>query len=390
MMMKKYLVTVGLLSALLFGACGLVNYLVDPFQLYHFNIGDADTLGRVEQFENMRFYKPQHVRRVKPEALVIGSSRSGGLQPEQPSWQGLASYNFSVPGITAYEMLRSVQHANAIKPLSRLAIGIDFEEFIKPYDRFRPGFAEARMLRSPKERYSPGYWMQRFSDIRISLFSFDVLMQSIEAVVERAPKIRRYFSNGAWEPVSRKLTGRGGYVFTGRNMLILNEKGGLNPQKNLQQLRKLLRFCYRNNIETRLFFTPTHAFLVDFWYRQGHRSMWQDLRRQVLQINIETAKEFGRSPFDLVGFDQLSGIVDEPIYRARDIDKAWFSDGVHFRPRLSQLIMASLWDGDSDFGRRLSAENIEVYLQEVDELRESFVHSNGDMLEDVHSRISPK
>ena len=197
MSIKKYLATLGLLFALFFGACGLVNYIVDPYQLYHFDIEDKDTLGRIEQFYNMRFYKPQHVGQVEPEALVIGSSRSGGLQPQYPTLPEPVFYNFAVPGITAYEMLRSVQHANAIKPLSNLVIGIDFEEFIKPWDLYRPGYVEARMLRSSGDIYSPGYWVQRFSDVRMSLFSFDALIQSIEAMVPGRPSVKTSQGGGA-------------------------------------------------------------------------------------------------------------------------------------------------------------------------------------------------
>ena len=173
-------------------------------------------------------------------------------------------------------------------------------------------------------------------------------------------------------------------------MLTLNDKGGLSPQRNLQHLRELLRFCYANNIETRLFLTPTHVFLVDFWGRLGHRPMWEDFRRQVLQINAETAMEFERVPFELVGFDQLSGVVDEPIYLTRDIDKAWFIDPVHFQPNLSQLIMAALWDSESEVGVRLSAENIEAYLEEVESLRKSFVRANRELVEELNAKIVPR
>ncbi len=46
---------------------------------------------------------------------------------------------------------------------------------------------------------------------------------------------------------------------------------------NLEILRQLLDFCYQNNIETKIFFTPMHAFFLDLWFHIAAEDLWIQL-----------------------------------------------------------------------------------------------------------------
>lgn len=387
--MKKYLLFIGFFIVIFVAGIGFFNARVDPFSLYHFDLGDSDRLSRIDQFANMRFYKPRHVVFAKPEALVIGSSRSGAIIPDQQPWSKLASYNLSMPGITSYEMLRSVQHAHANHPLSKLMVGIDFEEFVRPRVAFRPGFEPARMAKRSSDLYSPTYLIQRLRDLQMSLFSLDALAQSRAALTQPNARLREYFGNGAWESVSKKRIGRSGYLYTGRNLQALADKGGLAAVNSLGDFEALLRFCYSNKIETKLFFTPTHVVVVDIWQRLGYGQLWQEFHRDVVALNVEVAANFGAVPFEIKAYGSLAGVVDEPIYLAKNAGKAWFGDGVHFGPKLGGKIMKSLWVPESATGMSLNFQNLPQYLQRVDKVRETFVQANQETLDTLYSKIDP-
>ena len=110
--MKSYAVT-GLLSALLFiTAVALFNYWVDPNCIYRFQSADVARMSRVNQGYTMRMSKPWQVTQLGPEAAVIGSSRTAPIRPRHSSWEGIRTFNLSMPGITLYEMKHTIRHAH--------------------------------------------------------------------------------------------------------------------------------------------------------------------------------------------------------------------------------------------------------------------------------------
>jgi len=386
--MKKYLLTLSTITILIVASCGLFNFIVDPFVLYDFEETDSEKLNRVDQVANMRLYKPRHVSTIKPDALILGSSRSAAIHPRHPAWSAYSPYNFAIPGMTLYEILRSLEHAQAVRPLKVLMIGLDYQVFINPYPEFKPGFREARLARDSLDLGSFAYKKQRLIDIQSTLFSFAALAESTEAIVQGKPKIRRYFLDGTWLANTTKLTGRGGYIYLANTLTKLSEKGNIGTEKSLEIFKDILHFCYRNNIQTKLFFTPTHVFIVDLWQRLASDERWRDLHRDVLRLNAAIAKEYGKPPFEIWGFSNERGIVDEPIYFARDTHKAWYNDGVHYRKKLGRKIMNALWNPESKFGEKLTTETVDEYLGDVDLLRKRFLRTNRKLVSDLHGKMN--
>ncbi len=177
--MKRYLLIVTILTLSLCLTVGLFNYRVDPYTIYHFKQANADWLSRIDQFYHMRIIKPWHVVQAKPTAIVVGTSRSATIRPEQPGWPKNRSYNLSVPGLTVYEMLRFIKHAQANGPLSKLMIGLDFEAFIFPEPQFRASFEESRMASNANDLAAPRFIWQLVSDVRDTLLSLPGFTRSL-------------------------------------------------------------------------------------------------------------------------------------------------------------------------------------------------------------------
>ncbi|MEH6582674.1 MAG: hypothetical protein V7754_12115 [Halioglobus sp.] len=376
-----------LVASVFAAAVGWFNYTADPYLLFGFADADNKRLGRIDQFNHMRVTKPWYMREIKATAVVAGSSRSARLHPEHPAWTGEQGYNLAAPGMTPQEILRYLQHAHAITPLSKVMLGLDYEAFIRTQPVTKQGFEEARLAHSAADLNSLESKLQYASDVLDSLFSITGLTRSIAATTGVSPPPRLYFKDGTWETATTSLTGRGGYVYIGKTVIVAHESVELNPQRNLAVLEEILRFCYRNKIDTRLFFTPTHVFFVDLWQRLGYKSMWLDFHRQIVALNRRVAEESSATAFPLWGFSHADGIVNEPIYRKKNAHQAWYDDGVHTRARLGEKMMNDVWSEEAELGLRLTPGNIEAYLSEVLALMADFNTKNGPMVSAIHRDI---
>jgi hypothetical protein len=385
--MTRYLITVGVILLLFIGTFGTFNYFVDPLLLYQQQGSSNATLNRVDQFDNMRFSKPYHVLELKPDAIIIGSSRSGTIIPKHAQWLGLKGYNFSLPGMTLNEINRSVRHAHANHRLNKLMIGIDYQAVVSPLPTSRSGFEPDRLVSSATGFRSATYLGQYLTDLQASLLSLDIASESLAALSPPGPRVRKYFSNGIWRSITNQLTGRGGYIFSAKNTARTLEVTPFEADTNLAIYEDLLRFCYSNNIDTRLFLTPTHVFVVDLWFGLASEALWRDTHRRLLAINQQLASEYNRTAFIIRGFGNEAQVTDEPIYLARHIERAWFDDGVHYRAKMANGLMKGVWDTHSDFGQNLSSDNIDQYLDSIDALRVNFMRDNQEVIAQLQAKI---
>ena len=164
----------------------------------------------------------------------------------------------------------------------------------------------------------------------------------------------------------------------------------LDLDANLKILADILRFAHQQKIETRLFITPEHIFVIDMWMRLGYSDLWNEFHRGLVAVNNTSAQELGVAPFPLFGFNHMQGVVDEPIRKARDAGQSLFTDGSHFRPALGEQIMTGVWTDGSDLGVRLDTESVEQYLSEIEQIRLQFESDNAKVAAMLRHQISPE
>ena len=383
--MTRFLRTTVLLALTICSSAALFNYLADPYSIYQYTGANADQLSRVEQFYHMRLSKPWQVAQLKPNAVIVGTSRSGSMRPEHSSWSEDTGYNLSIPGMTPYELLRFVHHAQANGPLDKLMLGLDFEAFINSEPHSRAGFAEFRLRREPGPVESLQSQLQLAVDLANTLFSMPALAQSLTATTGAARPGRRYYPDGSWEKTSATLTGRKGYLWVGRTY----RERSVDLKANMDQLAELLSFCHQQGIETRLFVTPEHVFLLKLWQQIGYAELWQEFHRQLVAVNEIVAETEGKPAFPLWGFNQLAGVVDEPILPRAKSRESNFLDGIHFRNQLATTIMDSAWSDSPVAGVNIDSKNLEDYLTQVQELTAAFEQRyprlNAELREEIGS-----
>ena len=386
--MTRYL-SVLMITALGFcGSVAIFNYVVDPYAIHHFEKADEEYLSRTDRFWHMRTTKPWRVRQLKPSAVIVGSSRSASIHPGISSWENQRSYNVSVPGMTMYEMYRFIQHSYANQPLKKLVIGLDFEVFMQSKPRTRFGFSENRLARFETDLGSTDFKLLYGADIAATLLSLSALSRSIAALAGTGnARQHRYFKDGVWVSRADQNTGEFGYLFFTKSIIKLHTTGELDMEENFATFAAILRFCHHQNIETRIFITPSHVFHLNFWQELGYNNSWRTFHHGLVKTNVAVAIESNKDPFPLWGFNQTRGVINEPITRHRQTGESWFRDGVHYQTTLGSRIMNSMWGEEPSMGTLLTEKTVDPYLVEVDRIMTDFVRDNPRIIQKRKEQI---
>src|SRR6185295_19359253 len=132
-------------------------------------------------FNRVRFLKAYEVRRMKPDAVILGSSRSHlAFRPGHEAWarQNERTYNLAFDGALTKEMYFYLRHAHAVRPLKRVLLCLDTYHPTRAPANARPDFDPGLLL-------SNSGFLSRtkllLADLKV-LVSFDTLKNSVQTV----------------------------------------------------------------------------------------------------------------------------------------------------------------------------------------------------------------
>ena len=124
-------------TLLLFGSAVLLlssvagfNAIVDPFGMYRLMDVEGINANKPAIYTRIRLLKAYEVRRIRPESVVLGTSRVHlGINPNYKGWAALYDhrYNLGFDGATTKEMYYYLVHANAEETLKHVMLGLDLE-----------------------------------------------------------------------------------------------------------------------------------------------------------------------------------------------------------------------------------------------------------------------
>ncbi|NQX88046.1 MAG: hypothetical protein HRT77_05235 [Halioglobus sp.] len=382
--MKVYLAR--LTQALLFFVVcvGAFNWWSDPYGIW--GPIDVERLNRNQQVFFLRLSKPFQIARIKPTAAIIGSSRSGPIDPQNPAWRGETPYNLSLHGLTVYEMKRFIEHAIAQGTLRKLLIAIEFDTFIPLWPRTGVGYAEGRLLHAEAQTLSLDSLVQRFSDLRNTLLTSSTLALSIQSWVGKAPADRAMQGDGSWRLNTQNI-GKKGFVHSGKLLKKRSDKEQWGIERNLQIFSETLVLCHLHGIDTRLYLSPEHLFMTDFRQYIGYGEERDNFIRAIIALNEEVAISTESEPFPIWGFDHIEGISDQALPEGDAVVPMWFRDGFHFYGKLGDIILEQVWDTSDGQGYRLDSGSVDSYLTEVEQLRARFIQREHEQVLVYRSEI---
>ncbi|MCC6154823.1 MAG: hypothetical protein IT367_13740, partial [Candidatus Hydrogenedentes bacterium] len=164
---------------------------------------------------------------------------------------------------------------------------------------------------------------------------------------------------------------------------------GHEDRSSFDSYSQILAFCHENNIDLRLFVTPSHA--VELEMIDGY-GLWDALeiwKRQLVKNNEAIAAQFGRPPYPLWDFTGYNSFTTEPVPRKDDtgLSTRYFSDPGHFNHAVGNHILDAIFGRASTpgFGERVTAESVEQRLAQVRRDRAIWRDANREVAEEFRT-----
>ena len=133
-----------------------------------------------------------NVRKIAPQSLILGSSRSMiGLDAEHPGGgpSVYPRYNFGVPASNLYEMLSYLEHSNELNHIKQAIVGIDFFSFNIFY-KANSEFNDSFLLKEGDSQL-----LSHFRETMISLFtltSFNLSKKKMRSTGKETSFLKRF------------------------------------------------------------------------------------------------------------------------------------------------------------------------------------------------------
>ena len=383
-----------LAALLVVGAVAGFNAAVDPFGMYRTLELDGFNVRKPGIYKRVRLMKAYELRRVKPTALVVGTSRSHlALRPSHEGWDGAQTrrYNLAFDGATTKEMYHYLLHAHAVQPLRQVVLGLDsYHPQFSPA-RTRPDF-DAQILETP------GSWLNAprrlLADLKI-LVSVDTLKASLETIRAQGDTSPEWFAADGQRLGEVFFRTVGGTFLSAGPRAYFDEidrlevgfqSEGRAPAKAKQvapappvppeetafgYVRRIVEFCRQEDIDLRVFITPSHVHQLEI---SAATSGWEGVergKRELVRLLAEDVERHpGAKPFPLHDFSGYSSVTTEPLPAVGSRDEmAYYWDSSHFKENVGDMVLDRIFAVErpdrpvpADFGVVLTARNIDAVL----------------------------
>jgi hypothetical protein len=380
--------------------CGLTiafNLVVDPYGFYRPFESVLGDRARPAIYQRQRLAKAYDLRRIKPLAIVLGTSRSHiALRMTHPGW-GVPledRYNSAFDGATTREMYAYLMHAQAIRPLRQVVLGLDTwhlnhwsawsQRDFEPALLFEPG----RPLHNAEVHaadvgvlISVDTTKASFDQLRLQLDDEqepqwfgpdgqrlgDVFFREVESDFSSAPGA--YFRRVDRLEITDMLDTR---------PVQINGQSKFGPDasqrmlSSLDYVAKIVTFCRDQDIDLRIFVTPAHVHQLEILAAlDGWTQLEQSKRDLVELLADDAAKHPGARPFPLYDFSGYSSVTTEPVppdTQPREMKFYW--DSSHFKESVGDWVLDRLFGVNGardaappDFGFRLAPADLGFELE---------------------------
>lgn len=357
----------------------LFNWLVNPYDIYK-SIPIQKLSQKPQVTSHLRLTKAIAIEWKKPEYLIMGSSTAEtGLNPDFSAWDNSHVYNLGLSGANIYEVMRYLQHAEAIKPIKKVVLVVNFFMF-NAYVETKDDFNESLLHVDVNGDKNPFAINTIFS----TLLSFDALKASLETI-KNQHKRNAFLSNGQLvhdyrEEQIQQLKGyKNNFLYTesySKTSLLPsphNQFGFTNSAKGIDTiayLQKIIAICEKNHTELILILAPEHVRLLETYKLLDLWDTYEQWQKELMTIIADHNQKYPNLKFALWGFNNINSITTEQLPDKDDArtKMRWFWDPQHFKNELGNLILTMvlrLKDESviSDFSTLLTEDNIQRKLE---------------------------
>jgi hypothetical protein len=367
--MKNYMKKLLILSLLFVITAISFNWLINPYGIFNSPEIEGINKNKPEFSIHLRLAKAAAVYEQKPEAVILGTSRSEfGFDPNHIAWKTNLVYNLALSGSNMYEVLRYFQYVHRIKYQKQVILAVDFFMF-NIFRKNKPDFKESN--------FTPNQLL--------TLASIDTFFASIKTVFKQHTE-EIYLDNGQqhWTLNANNIRNKGGHRqafrstekkymkkvwFQGKQYKFTNRK-----QSTLNYFRTLLDIAYRDNVDLRILISPSHARLWEALDSVGLWKKFEQWKREMVLINEQQAKKHKKTPFPLWDFSGYNSFTTEEVPPLDDkkTQMKWYWESSHYKKELGDYVLDRVFEYNhpdriipDDFGKLLQSKNIEQQLAKI-------------------------
>lgn len=344
--LKRFFFSGGIL---LFLVCTF-NFLVDPFEI--FNMRRIERFNKLKPYriENDRLFKSNEIIYLKPDVLVLGSSRvqTGIDTADVAKVQPGNIYNAALTGTGFEELYAYFEHTLYNQPnLKTVIIGLDsfaFNQVISPVIDFDPN----RLKRS----------YPYIKDCILGLLTIKATKMSLKTFRDNFKQIafhhnseRGYFKHPGTVDESLAELIKGSITACIKNHYTNYD---VSP-KLIELFQKMVHTCKERNIDLKLFFSPYHAGFADGMHEVEAWEKVENLKRTLTKIH---------PIWDFSGYNSVT-TKDTKLENNED---SYYYDLSHFKPQVGNMILQKMYGHSiphEDFGVLLTENTIEDALKEI-------------------------
>ncbi len=377
---------------------GLSNFLIDPYLFFESPRFDGINRWKTRFFWHQLETKSNLVRDAGIDTLIVGTSTAGdSLNPQHPAFREARAFNFAIAGSTPRVQRLAFAHAMRSNPIRSLVVCIDqfaYNEYLTniTLENWATRFVPTH---SKYERWMR--WRQSIEAHLAKLFSWPTLSDTI-ATLESQDARRRddIRANGFWikprlaksqygafEAIERYYLTAGWFPDPARRFALGTEAG----HQKLDELRELLAGARDAGVSVTIAIMPSHARFNEAMHEARLWDDFDELKRQLVRLVNERSLSDMRIPvWDFSGYNSIGM---DPVKDAA-LETPWFKDSIHPTAATGKLMFDRMFvSGQSstalpeDFGRKLTAKDLESQLVEATTRRDEYLRMNKVDVEDI-------
>ena len=387
------------------------NYLVDPFKMFSSPTFEGVNKVKPEYHKHIRMSKAFTIRKKKPSAIILGSSRAEvAMDPKHPGWNTPLQevYNLALSSGRIYELEHYLKHAHQQNHLRKVVLSVDLFMFNANIIH-ENGFSMDRL----SSAQAPGFKTGWLNDIVISLFSLDALQASFNTVTQQhSTHIPIYLDNGERHPTHnwKIIQHKGGGHYAAFRSNIKHSIKGMDSWENFNltnetiknqllpfnSFKRIVAFCRKNNIKLYIYISPIHALKQEVIWQLNLWDTYEQWKKQMVAAIFDNQHKNDQA-IELWDFSGFHSIATEKVPTKGDktSQMQWYWEGSHYKKRVGDMILNKMFYGHSQtesispsFGVSLTPENILPHLNSIRKEHDRYILEHPDDVKYVRGIIN--
>ena len=397
---RHYVIAVLSCLALLVTGVMLMNWLVDPLDVYRVVRKEGFNRVKSAYIPYARLAKPSQIERGQYERLALGSSRMlMGIPVDHAAWiqsGGASGFNASIQGADLRQIRDLLEHAVVTSHVKSVVIDVDLFMFNAWVPTGEYPYPVARFGETARERFV------RERDTGLSLlFSPSITMASIDTLRKQDEKKDKVMIDGTTNPAKElNQVLKDGYEVRFRQFEDRMVRTGWSPCSDnryafamgktdkLEYFRDILHVAKEHHIDVKFFISPVHVRLQEMIQAANLWSSQEEMKRKLLaeMVAVYGSDLQGVALWDFSGYHSYA---QEMVPQQPGIPMQWYLDSSHFSQALGRKMLDVMFAApaaESSFGVQLLPDNIDEVLQQQRVQQIAWQTGHAGLSQDLHQR----